>query len=85
MEKGEVPVRGKSTLMKFQIPGPFVREDLPKVPIFLFVVKGMHRKLGKKGTHYKHRKPSFYLVSAVQIHGEWQLPLPVETLLAWLW
>jgi hypothetical protein len=45
----------------------------------------MHRKVGKKKPHYKHRKPSFYLVSAVQINSQWQLPLPVETLLAWLW
>ena len=84
-QKREVPVRGKSILMKFQVLGPFVREGLPEVPLFLFVVKGMHRKVGKKRPHYKHRKPSFYLVSAVQIDGQWQLPLPVETLLAWLW
>lgn len=84
-QKREVPVRGRSILMKFQVLGPFVREGLPEVPLFLFVVKGMHRKVGKKRPHYKHRKPSFYLVSAVQIHGAWQLPLPVETILAWLW
>ena len=83
-QKREVPVRGKSILMKFQVLGPFVREGLPEVPLFLFTVKGMHRKVGKKRPHYKHRKPSFYLVSAVQIDNEWQLPLPVETILAWL-
>jgi DDE superfamily endonuclease len=83
--KREVPVRGKAILMKFQVLGPFVREGLPEVPLFLFVVKGMHHKVGKKRPHYKHRKPSFYLVSAVQIDHEWQLPLPVETILAWLW
>ena len=84
-QKREIPVRGKSILMKFQVLGPFVREGLPEVPLFLFVVKGMHRKVGKKKPHYKHRKPSFYLVSAVQIKGQWQLPLPLETMLAWLW
>ena len=84
-QKREIPVRGKSILMKFQVLGPFVREGLPEIPMFLFVVKGMHRKVGKKKPHYKHRKPSFYLVSAVLINGEWQLPLPVETILAWLW
>jgi hypothetical protein len=84
-QKREVPVRGTAILMKFQVLGPFVREGLPEVPMFLFVVKGMHRKVGKKRPHYKHRKPSFYLVSAVQINGTCQLPLPAETILAWLW
>jgi hypothetical protein len=84
-QKREVPVRGRSILMKFQVFGPFLRDGLPEVPMFLIVVKGMHRKVGKRKPHYKHRKPSFYLVSAVQLNGEWQLPLPIETVLAWLW
>jgi hypothetical protein len=84
-QKREVPVRGRLILMKFQVFGPFVRDGLPEVPMFLIVVKGMHRKVGKRKPHYKHRKPSFYLVSAVQLNGEWQLPLPIETVLAWLW
>ena len=84
-QKREIPVRGKLILMKFQVLGPFVRAGLPEVPLFLFVVKGMHRKIGKKKLRWKHRKPSFYLVSAVQVNGEWQLPLPLETILAWLW
>jgi hypothetical protein len=29
--------------MKFLVLAPFVYEDLPEVPMFLFVVKGMHR------------------------------------------
>lgn len=81
-QKREVPVRGKSILMKFQVLGPFVREGLPDVPMFLIVVKGMHRKVGKHKPHYKHRKPAFYLVSAVHRDGRWQLPLPIETILA---
>jgi len=84
-QKRQIAVRGKSILMKFQVLSPFVREGLPKMPMFLFVVKGMPRKVGKKKPHWKHRKPSFYLVSAAQIDGEWQLPLPTETILAWLW
>lgn len=84
-QKREVPVRGRSILMKFQVFGPFVRDGLPEIPMFLIVVKGMHRKVGKRKPHYKHRKPSFYLISAVQFNGQWQLPLPVETILAWLW
>jgi len=84
-QKREIPVRGKSILMKFQVLGPFVREGLPDLPMFLFVVKGMHRKVGKRKLRWKHRKPSFYLVSALQVNNEWQLPLPLETILAWLW
>jgi hypothetical protein len=83
--KRDISVRGKMILMKFQVLGPFVREGLPEIPMFLLVVKGMHRKVGKKKLRWKHRKPSFYLVNAVQVHGEWQLPLPIETILAWLW
>ena len=84
-QKREIPVRGRSILMKFQVLGPFVRDGLSDIPMFLFVVKGMHRKVGKRKPRWKHRKPSFYLVSALQIDREWQLPLPVETILAWLW
>lgn len=84
-QKRDIPVRGKTILMKFQVLGPFVRESLPDLPLFLLVVKGMHRRVGKKKLRWKHRKPSFYLVSAVQVNGVWQLPLPIETLLAWLW
>ena len=84
-QKRDIPVRGKTILMKFQVLGPFVREGLPEIPLFLFVVKGMHRQVGKKKLRWKHRKPSFYLVNAIQVNREWQLPLPLETLLAWLW
>jgi hypothetical protein len=60
-----VEVRGKTITMRYQVLGPFVREGLPERPLFLIVVKGMHRLVGKKKPHYKHREPSFYLVSAV--------------------
>lgn len=84
-QKRDIPVRGKTILMKFQVLGPFVREGLPEIPLFLFVVKGMHRKVGKKKLRWKHRKPSFYLVNAIQVNGEGQLPFALETILAWLW
>jgi hypothetical protein len=71
--------------MRYQVLGPLVREGLPERPLFLIVVKGMHRKVGKKKQHFNHRGPSFYLVSAIQRDGQWQLPLPIAMLLAWLW
>ena len=84
-QKRDVPVRGRFITMKFQVLGPFVREGLPERPLFLLVVKGMHRQVGKRKPRWQHRKPAFYLVSAQQVHGTWQLPLPIENVLAWLW
>jgi hypothetical protein len=81
----QVQVRGKSIQMRYQVLGPYVREGLPERPLFLIVVKGMHRLIGKKKLHYKHKGPSFYLVSAVKCQDTWQLPFPMETLLTWLW
>ena len=81
----QVQVRGKSILMRYQVLGPFVREGLPERPLFLIVVKGMHRLIGKKKLQYKHRGPSFYLVSAVKCQGVWQLPFQTKTLLTWIW
>ncbi len=45
-QKRDIPVRGKLILMKFQVIGPVVRAGLPHIPMFLIVVKGMHRKVG---------------------------------------
>jgi hypothetical protein len=78
-------VRGKAIQMRYQVLGPFVRDGLPEVPVFLLVIKGMHRLVGKKKKASKHKGPSFYLVSAVQRKGQWLLPFPVTFLLAWLW
>ena len=81
-----VPVRGKTISMRYQLLGPFLRKGLPEKPMFLLVVKGLHRLVGKKKPHYQHRPPSFYLVSAAPTaQGGWQLPLPLAMLLAWLW
>jgi hypothetical protein len=48
--------------MRYQGLGPFVREEPSERPLFLIVVKGMHRLVGKKKRAYKHKDPSFYLV-----------------------
>ena len=83
--KHTLTVRGKEILMRYQVLGPFVREGLPEIPLFLMVIKGMHKLVGKKKKQYLHRGPSFYLVSAVK-HGErWVLPFSIPFLLAWLW
>jgi len=83
--KHSLTVRGKEICMTYQVQGPFVREGLPEIPLFLLVIKGMHRLVGKKKKLYKHKGPSFYLVSAVKRGGQWILPFPIQFLLAWLW
>jgi hypothetical protein len=46
----------------------------------------MHRLVGKRKPHYKHRQPAFFLVSAIQTTtGAWGLPVPIKTILTWLW
>jgi len=80
-----VRVRGKEVHMRYQVLGAFVREGLAERPLFLIVVKGIHKQVGKRRFHYKHRGPSFYLVNAVFKNNSWQLPLPIECILAWLW
>lgn len=83
--KSMVWVRGKLIQMRYQVLGPFVREELPEQPLFLIVVRGMHHSVGKKKQVNKHKGPSFYLVSAIQNAGQWRFPLPIQTVLAWLW
>lgn len=78
----EVVVRGRRRRMRYQVKGPFVRDTLPDIPLFLIVVGGGKRP---KGSRRKTYKPCFYLVSAILIDGVWCLPLPIEQLLAWLW
>jgi hypothetical protein len=52
-----VRVCGKDLRMHFQVLGPFVREVLPECPLFLIVVNGMQKQVGKRKIHYKHRGP----------------------------
>jgi hypothetical protein len=83
--KQVVEVRGKHIEMTYQVLGPFVRDGMPERPLFLIVTKGMHRQIGKKVVRFKHRGPSFYLVSAQKRGDQWVLPLPIATLLTWIW
>ena len=83
--KQKVLVRGRWIEMRYQVLVPFVREELPQRPLFLIVTKGIHRLVGKARPHYKHRGPSFFLVSALQQGTKWVLPFPIEMILAWLW
>ena len=78
----DVIVRGRLRRMRYRVEGPFVRDGLPDIPLFLLVVGGGKRPPGSRRKRYQ---PCFFLVSAVLIDGEWSLPLPIAVLLAWLW
>jgi hypothetical protein len=71
--------------MRYRVEGPFVRDELPTCPVYLLVIGGTTRWVGKRHPKRKQTKPCFYLVNAVEQDGAWQLPLPITTLLAWLW
>jgi hypothetical protein len=49
------------------------------------VVGGASWKAGKREPKRVKRLPSFYLVSAVQVGAQWQLPFTPEQILAWVW
>jgi hypothetical protein len=78
----DVMVRGCSRRMRYRVEGPYVRDGLPDIPLFLIVIGGGKRPPGSRRKHYK---PCFFLVSAVLIKDVWSLPLPLAHLLAWLW
>ena len=81
-EKKTVTVRGLSRTMRYRLEGPFVRDALPHKPLFLLVIGGGKRPAGSRRKQYQ---PCFFLVSARLLEGQWQLPLPIEELLVWLW
>ena len=78
-------VRGRNRSLRYRVEGPFVREGLPGCPLFLIVVRGKTWHSGKRVVRKRYREPAFYLISAVQREGKWQLPLEVTEVLAWLW
>lgn len=84
-QSSEIEVRGRTRTHTYRVQGPFVRERGAANPLFLIVVRGCALKTGKKGSHVRDIRPAFYLVSAVQRNGKWELPLPVKVLLAWVW
>lgn len=78
----DIMVRGRQRRIRYRVEGPFVRDGLPDIPLFLIIIGGGKRPRGSRRKRYQ---PCFFLVSAVMIDGEWSLPLPIDVLLAWLW
>lgn len=81
-KRHEVVIRGRKRSMRYRIEGPFLRDGLPGIPLFLIVIGGGKRPPGSRRKNYT---PCFFLVNAVQINGVWSLPLSTPLLLAWLW
>jgi len=84
-QRTEIQVRGRWLKMTYRCEGPFLRQGLPQCPLFLLVVRGHTWIAGRKAPKRKYREPCFYLISALSRSGHWELPLPVNELLAWLW
>jgi hypothetical protein len=78
----DVMVRGRTRSMRYRVEGPFVRDELPDIPLFLLVIGGGKRPAGSRRRRYT---PCYFLVSAVLVDGVWSLPLPIADILAWLW
>lgn len=76
-------VRGRLLHLRVHVSGPWLVKPAPDQPMFLLVVRGIHRtRQGRRGV----REPAFLLVTAVRAaDGTWTLPLPLAELLAWAW
>lgn len=78
-----VTVRGHQRRMVARVEGPFLREKIADTPLMLLCVRGQTWSAAERK---RRREPVFYLVNAVQgADGQWGLPLPLDTLLAWAW
>lgn len=77
--KIKLDVRGKTRRLQYYVSEPLLRKGAAERPLFLIVVRGKHNICTR-------RKPLPFLVNAIQNEdGEWVLPLPIETLLFWMW
>jgi len=84
-QKTVLTVRGRELSLRYRVEGPCLRDGLPERPLFLIVVGGRDRQVGKKKPRRKRTEPAFFLVSAVWDGTGWRLPLPIRELLVWLW
>jgi hypothetical protein len=76
-------VRGRMRTLRVQQTGPWVVRGAPQHPVYLLVIQGVERG---KGTTRRQRDPQYFLVSAVaQTSGDWELPLPLSSVLQWAW
>ncbi len=84
-QQDPVAVRGRQLQLTYRVEGPYLRQGLPNLPVFLIVVRGDTWLAGKKEPKRKSREPCYYLVSARKVEQTWALPFPILWLLGWLW
>lgn len=78
-----VVVRGRTIPLTVTVTGPWLVKGAPFQPLALIVVKGIDRG---RGTTRRQRDPQFFLVTLeLTQEDEWELPLPLDDLLAWAW
>lgn len=80
--KVKIKVRGHERTLSVTVQGPFLRKDAPNVPLMLIVVRG--QTLQRRGKSVQ-REPVSFLVNAVKVGHDYQLPFPLADLLAWTW
>lgn len=78
----ELRVRGHDRKMIYRVEGPFLRQTMAAVPLFLICVRGQGWEAGGKR---RRRDPVFYLVNARKEGDTWVLPFEIEMLLGWAW
>jgi hypothetical protein len=78
-----VQIRGRRVRLRYRVEGPFVARGAPEQPVMLLVVGGLRVKKAGRKPYWK--PPTFWLISARERKGQWELPLPVQEILQWLW
>lgn len=78
-----VTVRGKERHLQVRTTGPWLVQPAPDHPLFLIMVRGIHRRTGTKRAY---RTPLYFLVNAVRDRtGAWVLPASEAALVSWAW
>ena len=82
-----INVRGKIKHMRYKLYGAYLRNAVPERPVYLLVIDSFNwTNRDKAGRRVRReREEVFYLVSALQRDGMWELPYPAQMLLQWVW
>lgn len=76
-------IRGRPVRLRYRVEGPFLARGAAEHPVMLLVVGGL--RVSRAGHKPYWKEPTFWLISARERGGQWELPLPVEEILWWLW
>ena len=80
-----IQVRGRKINIRWKRVGPFLRQGVSELPVYLLVCGGASWTSGK-GKHRNHyRKPAFYLMNALKMGDTWTPAISERAMLAWVW